>query len=125
MLPGYVAGTWHAEKGGSGEYNCLHGNPQWGKYMGSADAWPSYIYETEFEIHSAYNSRDLLRHNNNGQSLHDQDVPCEYCKVKGNSVVNTLVAATRSPEVWDLEYQGYLMAEFYSHPGKEVRYVCG
>ena len=117
MLLGYVAGSGHDQKGGPAEYICLTNNPQWGRYVGSADNWPSYIYGAEYEIHSAYNNRDLLlRHNNNGQSLDEQDVPCVYCKVKGRSVVTTFAAATRCPAGWDLEYQGYLMAEYHNHP---------
>ena len=116
MLPGYVSGGHYNQKGGPAEYICLPNNPQWGRYVGSADTWPSYIYGTEFEINSAYNNRDLLlRHNNNGQSLHQHDVPCVYCKVKGRSVVTTFAAATRCPDGWDLEYQGYLMASYHDH----------
>ena len=112
---GYSAGSFYTHKGGPGEYICLPDNPQWGRYV-AGDGWPSNIYGVEYEIHSVYATNDLLlKDNNNGESLHEQNAPCVYCKVGGRSVVTTFAATTQCPEGWSLEYGGYLMASYDNH----------
>ena len=88
--------------------------------MGNADDWPGYLYGAEYEINAAYprNTHLLLKTNNNGRSIDNEDVPCVFCKVSGRSVVSTFAAATRCPAGWDLEYKGYLMATFHAHNGR-------
>ena len=104
---GFAAGSHVDNSGGPGEYICLPDSPQWARY--ASRGWPSYLYGVEYSIHSV-NDDLFLRGNNNGKSLHNQDAPCVYCKVRGRSMVTTFAAATECPEGWSLEYGGYLMA---------------
>ncbi len=112
---GYAAGSHYTHTGGLSEYVCLPSTPQWGKYVDRHQS-ESSIYGAEFNLHSAYpRNTPLSTKNTNGNQLHDNDVPCVYCQVKGRTIVTTFAAHTECPEGWHLEYSGYLMGPFYDH----------
>ena len=123
-VTGYTAGTNYDETGGSAEYTCLPRNPQWKKYM-AGDQFGGDLYGTEFEV-GQYEDRGyylLSRANNNGLSLHDENVPCVLCVVHGKAITRTFPAMTECPAAWQKEYQGYFMAENLNHQGRMMP-VC-
>jgi hypothetical protein len=49
------------------------------------------------------------------EDLHEQDVPCAVCYVRHRASQITIPGSNACPAGWRLEYQGYLMAQKYTH----------
>ena len=98
---------------------CLPDVPQWGQYNDQLQQ-SSYIYGSEYQTHA---NNPFLATNTRGASLQDHSVPCALCHVSGRGTVMTIPAWKECPSGWQLEYDGYMMAEHHGHTGR-VGPVC-
>ncbi|CAH1228029.1 COL6A5 [Branchiostoma lanceolatum] len=111
-----VAGGTHYNHPGSGtNYQCLPTDPQWGRYQNGVQGYKAYMYGAEYELNTNYPFGST--------SLHDDNVPCAVCYVPTRGSKLMIPARNTCYSGWTREYHGYLMAEFYNHPGAK-EYVC-
>lgn len=92
---------------------CIPEKPEFGLVHYDKSSSSGYLYGQEFET-SGYGLRNFTQ-------LANYPVPCVVCEVKQGPVLQvpgTLVC----PSGWVAEYQGYLMANYYSNHRGE--YVC-
>ena len=112
---GYAAGSHHTHSGGVADTQCLPRDPQWGKvHPGEAG---SYIYGAEYED-GADRSTSIF-----GKNVHDQDVPCAVCEVKGRKTLSMFPARTSCYQDWHLEYNGYMMTTHHTQHRANVKCV--
>lgn len=72
-----------------------------------------FLYGAEYET-SNYGVSDF-------SSVSNQPIACAVCEVAGAATL-MIPATTNCPAGWMTEYQGYLMANYYSH--RKGEYVC-
>ena len=83
---GYAAGSHHTHSGGVADTQCLPRDPQWGNdHPGETG---SYIYGAEYQT-GTDGSKSIF-----GKNVHDQDVPCAVCEVKGRTTLRMFPART-------------------------------
>ena len=104
VYAGRTAGSHYTHKGGAANYLCLPNDPSYLQYR-SRSAEQGYLYGTEYETSGG----PLSVFNN-------QNVPCAVCYVSTRGTVLMIPGKTTCPSSWTQEYNGYLMAEHYTHP---------
>ena len=119
VYEGFAGGSHWTHKGGASSMLCLPKDPDWeaGKTSDKADPNVGLIYGVEFEDSSG-RSDQLF-----GKPHHDRDMPCVVCDVTKRSSVLMIPGRSKCHPGWTLEYTGYLMAGYYSHPGA-TDYYC-
>ena len=108
MYSGFAGGGSHGHKGSPANMLCLPPDPQ---YYSSSSSGSQYIYGVEYEI-SGVNSH-----------AHDRNMPCALCKVTGRSTTVMIPSHYECPVGWRKEYNGYIMAGYYSQEGSTM-YNC-
>ena len=106
VYAGRAAGTSHAQKGGTNDYLCLPEEPQYLAYKPGVQG-DSPIHGAEYQT---WDNRPL-------HHVHDHNVPCVVCKTVKECVL-MIPARISCPDTWTLEYSGYLMTDYKSHPGR-------
>ena len=112
---GYAAGSHNKHSGGAADTQCLPRDPQWGNAHPGETG--SYIYGAEYE-NGADRSTSIF-----GKNVHDQDVPCAVCEVKGRKTLNMFPARTSCYKGWHLEYNGYMMTTYHTQHRANVKCV--
>ncbi|CAH1227994.1 Hypp186 [Branchiostoma lanceolatum] len=115
IYSGVVGGSWFDHQGGGSNYQCLPTDPQWGTYQDGVQGDKAFMYGAEYQLDTNYPFGST--------SLHDQDVPCAVCYVPTRGSKLMIPARNTCPTDWTQEYDGYLMAGYYNHPGAK-EYVC-
>ena len=105
VYAGRAVGSHYSHKGGATNYLCLPNNPSFLQYTSGYQSEHDYIYGTEYETSNGPLS-----------AFNDHNVPCAVCYVSTRGTVLMIPAKTTCPSSWTQEYNGYLMAEHYSHP---------
>ena len=113
LYKGKAASSSHDQTGGGANYICLPNQPEFLSYMPGVHQYQSYIYGVEYET---YENGPLA-------SIHDHNAPCAVCYVSTRVSYLMIPAKVTCPLTWTTEYQGYLMAELFSHKHNAV-YVC-
>ena len=112
-IVGYAAGSHNTNSGGVGETQCLPSDPQWGNV--DLEQSGSYIYGAEYETGSDRSNRLF------GKNIHDHDVPCAVCEVKGRHTLHMFPARTSCYDGWHLEYHGYMMTSHHTQHRSNVK----
>ena len=112
---GYAAGSHYTHSGGAADTQCLPRDPQWGNVH--PGEFGSYIYGSEYDD-GADRSTSIF-----GKNVHQQDVPCAVCEVKGRKTLNMFPARTSCYKGWHLEYNGYMMTSHHTHHQANVKCV--
>ena len=101
-----VAGKarWN-QKGGGSNYQCFPEDPEYSSYRGGVQGY-SPVHGVEYH-HSISELGSI--------SLHNHNVPCAVCLATTREAVVMIPAKLTCPSGWTEEYDGYLMAEHYSH----------
>ena len=108
VYTGRAGGTHYTHKGGASDYLCLPESPDYLDYKAGVQG-ASPIYGAEYQTgYSDYIGGPLA-------SVYDHNVPCAVCCTTARVMVLMLPAKTQCPPSWTLEYNGYLMTEFYNH----------
>ena len=106
MYTGRAAGSFHTNRGGGANYQCVTEEPENFDYgPGTVDA--SYIFGAEYEMWGNVPVSNL--------PLHDHNVPCVVCYVATRIAILMIPGRYSCPENWTREYYGYLMAEYHDH----------
>ena len=82
-------------------------NPIYNQYKSGVQDTRARIYGAEYRTGT---DGDIYPEN-----LHEQDVPCAVCYVRHRASQITISGSNACPAGWRLEYQGYLMAQKYTH----------
>lgn len=111
VYEGFTAGSKHSESGGGAQYICLPKEPEyWSAGVGTPRT-ESFLYGAEYQLR-LYPSQV------------EYTAPCAVCLIASNkSSVIMIPAKVTCPRSWTLEYNGYLIAEYYRHPNN-VLYEC-
>ncbi|XP_019644204.1 PREDICTED: short-chain collagen C4-like [Branchiostoma belcheri] len=115
VYSGVAGGTHYTQPGGGTNYQCLPTDPQWGRYQDGVQGHKAYMYGAEYELNTNVPFGST--------SLHDNNVPCAVCYVPTRGSKLMIPARNTCYSGWTREYHGYLMAEWYNHPGSK-EYVC-
>jgi hypothetical protein len=110
---GYAAGGHYTHTGSGGNTLCLAQTPEWLMYDDAAQNG-ALIYGTEFET-AVYGVASLV-------PLQNRDPQCVVCEVPRSAQL-MIPGRISCPTGWTLEYNGYLMAEYYTHPGRST-FLC-
>ena len=113
LYKGKAAGSHHSHTGGGANYICLPDQPEYLSYTPGVSDGQSNIYGVEYQ---PYSEGPLA-------PLHNQNVPCVVCYVSNRTTYLMIPAKITCPTTWTREYQGYLMAERFSHKRNAV-YEC-
>ncbi|CAH1793193.1 unnamed protein product [Owenia fusiformis] len=125
LYKGIAAGSEHLHTGGGSNYLCLPDDPEWQTYVDGVAVAGAYIHGAEYQFY-----KDNKHHvpfsganapGGDPHALHDQDVPCVVCQIPRNTVM--IPAKRTCPSGWTSEFNGYLVAEHYSHPSNK-EFVC-
>ncbi len=108
VYKGLVAGTPFSDTGGGANYLCITEKPEYDSHNELNVMSSLYGSEYQFPVFN---------------SLQDQNVPCAVCHTSQRSSKLMIPGKTTCPQSWTEEYQGYLMAEYYSHVHNKV-YEC-
>ncbi|XP_066279779.1 uncharacterized protein [Branchiostoma lanceolatum] len=115
VYSGVAGGTHYSHPGGGTNYQCLPTEPQWGRYQDGVQGWKAFMWGAEYELDTNYPFGSA--------SVHNHEVPCAVCYVPTRGSKLMIPARNTCPTDWTQEYHGYLMAEYYNHPGAK-EFVC-
>ena len=104
VYDGIAAKSYHSDKGGGINYQCLPKDPQYLTYYSSVSTYRGYMYGVEYHVHDGPLS-----------SLHLHGVPCAVCLTYTRGIVLMIPGKYTCPRDWTREYYGYLMAERHNH----------
>lgn len=91
MFSGYTAGSAHTHTGAAVEPLCLPRNPEWGIYRdGVENIYSNIVYGAEYETNGVPGYMS---------TLHDHDVPCAVCLVRGKSIVKMFPGEKNGSEI--------------------------
>ena len=96
--------SYFTHKGGGANYLCLPNDPSYLQYRSGTQSLRDYLYGTEYETLD----RPVSAFNNH-------NVPCAVCYVSTRGTVLMIPVKTTCPSSWTQEYNGYLMAERFTH----------
>ena len=96
--------TSHYSHGGRSSYLCLIDTPKFLNTVAGYQNQRTRVYGTEFGIN---NVPDATYFGNS------DDIPCAMCAARRKDHVMMIPGTTECPQYWTLEYNGYLMAEYY------------
>jgi hypothetical protein len=113
VYTGYAAGAHYTHTGSGANTLCLSQTPEWLSYD-DGNQNGALIYGTEFETR-AYGVAPL-------QGLQDLDGTCVVCEVPRAAQI-MIPGRTSCPTGWTLEYNGYIMSEYYTHVGRSD-FIC-
>ncbi|KAL4229845.1 hypothetical protein ACF0H5_010237 [Mactra antiquata] len=113
VYKGFTAGKKWNDGGSGGDTICLPEDPSWLNYS-TINSPRGTVYGTEINIEepSGVFEKKVL----------DQNLPCVACHVKKSSVI-MIPGRGHCYTNWNLEYNGYLMADKHSHPTPH-NHVC-
>jgi len=109
----------------SGNYLCLHEDPQWKMYINGSQAnINALIWGAEYRLENTGTNRNNIfsESNNGGNPLNYKPAPCAVCYVLGRSTILMVPARTQCPDGWTAEYAGYLASAYRGRT--ESNYVC-
>lgn len=109
IYDGYAASGYYGSSGGGSTYICLPRTPT---------SSPVFTGDTRTGVHGV----EYEIPNSVIQGLQDHDVPCAVCRTPGSSVLMVPGRNTCYPD-WQIEYNGYLVTQYYSHAGNKD-HVC-
>lgn len=109
LYEGYAAGSYYSHAGSGSNYLCLPRNPIYGQQQTGEKR--GYVYGAEYEIPTTFLP-----------GIENHDVPCAVCRVPGSSVL-MIPGRNQCFPNWRLEYDGYLVSEYYTNAGIK-EYVC-
>ena len=112
VYSGRAGKSWHDQKGGGGNYQCLPDDPEYGQYRPGVQDY-SPIFGIEYQLNVGFGPLP---------ELHDHNVPCAVCHVSTRAAVLMIPAWLHCPSQWTLEYTGYLMSEYNAH--SKATYEC-
>ena len=112
LYKGKAAGSSWDQTGGGANYICLPDEPEFLSYTPGISDAQSYIYGSEYETYYGPFA-----------PLNDHNVPCVVCYASTRVSYLMIPAKITCPKTWTTEYQGYLMAERFSHK-RNVVYEC-
>ena len=104
VYAGRAAGSYWNHKGGGANRICLPNDPSYLQYTPGTQTNRDYLYGSEYYPANGPLSA-FLNHN----------VPCAVCYVSTRGTVLMIPAKATCPSSWTQEYNGYLMAERYTH----------
>ncbi|XP_003391950.1 PREDICTED: short-chain collagen C4-like [Amphimedon queenslandica] len=110
VYEGMTAGSKHSESGGGAQYICLPKEPEYWSVGVGTPRTESFLYGAEYQLR-LYPSQV------------EYTAPCAVCLASNKSSVIMIPAKITCPRSWTLEYNGYLIAEYYAHPNN-VLYEC-
>ncbi|KAL4229863.1 hypothetical protein ACF0H5_010254 [Mactra antiquata] len=113
IYKGFTAGKKHNDKGSGSNTVCLPEDPSWLNYS-TSDYPRGTVYGTEIDVEEPNGIFE--------NKVNNQDIPCVACHIKKGSVI-MIPGRGHCYTGWNLEYAGYLMAEFHGHPGPH-NHVC-
>ena len=91
MFSGYTAGSSHTHTGAAVEPLCLPRNPEWGIYRdGVENIYSNIVYGAEYETNGVPGYMS---------TLHDHDVSCAVCLVRGKSIVKMFPGEKNGSEI--------------------------
>ena len=107
VYSGRAAGTRYSHKGGAANHLCMPDNPQYSSHNAPGVNGHSPVHGAEYHPYEtgAPISRNFLNHN----------VPCAVCHVRERGSLLMIPARKDCPASWTKEYEGTLMAEYYTH----------
>lgn len=103
VYSGLAAGTHYTHKGGGSNYLCLPQDPKYSNYRPGVQG-NSPLYGAEYETYTGGPLSHVFQHN----------VPCAVCSTTRSKLL-MIPAKSDCPTNWTLEYNGYLMTEYYNH----------
>ena len=106
-----MANGYYAHTGTGSKYLCLPETPTYVQTEESI-APLGLLYTTEYETHD-----DVFN-----TPTHSYDAPCAVCYVPRSAIV-MMPAQMACPNSWNLEYNGFLMSNYNSHP-HNYDHVC-
>ncbi|KAH3807580.1 hypothetical protein DPMN_135925 [Dreissena polymorpha] len=118
IYAGFSGGNAY-NKNGAADYICLSGDPLWGVYDDSAQAYALKIYGTEYEFSSQFSDGGARFF---GQNLHDHDAPCAVCRSSRPTTV-MIPGRNQCYPGWTMEYAGYLVSGLDIHAAP-TNYAC-
>ncbi len=104
LYEGIAGGSDHTHKGGGANYLCLPEEPEYSDYQPGAYNYANYLHGAEYQAEEPAGPF---------YSMFNHNVPCAVCYVPVRAAVLMLPARLTCPPNWTLEYNGYLMADFY------------
>jgi hypothetical protein len=107
---GFTAGSFHWHEGAAANHVCLSKKPKY-HYHSKKPRWTTRIYGAEYETHDSI-----------WDNLRDHEIPCAVCLIPRTSVI-MIPGRNDCPDNFKLEYEGYLMAGYYTHPAA-TEYIC-
>ena len=109
---GKLPGSYYNQYGGGANYICLPDKPEFLSYTPGVYKSQSYIYGAEYETYGGPLA-----------PLDEYNVPCVVCYVSTRVLYLMIPAKITCLETWTTEYQGYLMANLFTHNHNTV-YEC-
>ena len=106
IYAGTAAGTEYHKTGGTSDYLCLPAEPQYLSYLSGVQG---------------YSSLEGVEYTPNGQplkALQSHNAPCVLCHATTRVAMIKIPARISCPDMWTLEYSGYLMTGHNNHPGR-------
>ena len=100
VYAGRAAGSDRFTQGGGANHLCMPPDPQYNLRSRSGVQGNSPLHGTEYEYPL--------------QGTHEHNVPCAVCLAATRETVLMLPAKTTCPTSWTKEYDGYIMAPYYS-----------
>ncbi|CAH1801505.1 unnamed protein product [Owenia fusiformis] len=123
VYSGVMGGSFHSQTGSGANFLCLPKEPEWGKTVAGFQS-DARIYGVEF---GNFENSPFLTDNFPDPSkpanwLYDHDAVCAVCRVQQRNSKVMIPALKSCPELWTLEYKGYLMSQQISHQKSE--FIC-
>ena len=99
VYTGRAAGTHYQHAGGTNDYLCLPGDPEYSELVGTGTQDYSPLHGAEYQPGG----------NQPLNAYHQHNVPCVVCCTSLRVSVLVIPARLSCPPTWTLEYCGYLM----------------
>ncbi|MBT3219705.1 MAG: hypothetical protein HN348_11485, partial [Proteobacteria bacterium] len=109
MYAGWIMGGHYTQGGGIASWQCMHESPNFREYN-DANHDGALLYFTEFEMQPAVNGVAMLENRN------DYEARCSRCYEPNRNVEFVMWGRDDCPSGWNIEYQGFIMADRHLHP---------
>ncbi|XP_003388338.2 PREDICTED: short-chain collagen C4-like [Amphimedon queenslandica] len=107
VYEGVAAGSKWSESGGGANYLCLPKTPEYWPIGTGTSSYQAFLYGAEY-------------HSRHYPSFIDSTAPCAMCLAVNKSATIMIPAKITCPKSWTREYNGYLVAEHYTHANNVV-----
>ena len=103
VYTGRAAGSHYTHKGGGANHLCLPNDPSY-LYNYGNQPYRGYVYGSEYNTQEGPLS-----------AFNNHNVPCAVCYVSTRGTVLMIPGKPTCPSSWTREYNGYVMAERFTH----------